>query len=200
MKQKVGIVKKVEGQFKAIDKDGNVRFLKAGDFIYEGDEVSSVHIKDGSLSDAVGIKEMISEDFFVVIQDLRSPEEFLIRQGGYRFFDVEEMGNDETDISRQMISGGQVIGDMFDGHPDQFTRSSFAEREDFLSPSHNLRHRHSSAGQSQPEQTPIIAPPVSSDFSDFTDDSPIEESSAQPQLQPGFEPLPSPEVDPNQIN
>ncbi len=131
MRQQTGIVKNIHGQFKAVDKDGKVRILKKGDIIYEGDEVSSIHEKGGEFSDSVG-NNINSEKFFVLIQDLRNSETYLIPQGGYRFFDIQDMGNDETAIGRQTVSSLQTI-DSTDSSRGYLSDQPFVEPQEFLS-------------------------------------------------------------------
>ncbi|PIE44305.1 MAG: hypothetical protein CSA50_00855, partial [Gammaproteobacteria bacterium] len=108
MRQKSGVVKNISGQFQAVDKDGNIRILKVGDFIYEGDEVGSVYKLDGTLSDTIDLQEATDDNSSITVQNLFSSELSLIPQGGYRYFEARDMGNDEGSTSRLMLFSSQT--------------------------------------------------------------------------------------------
>ncbi len=188
MKQKTAIVKNIKGRFKAVDKDGNVRILKVGDFIYEGEEVSSIHEQDGGLSDSIAIENINtdSSEFFVLIQDLRDSEMYLIPQGGYRFFDLEDMGRDETRMARGQFSYTPTE-EIDSGHGSGFLQNNnLVPMEELFSDSKQREDSRDTTDDEKPErpQTPEPEP------------QPEPEPNPEPQPQPQPDPGPTPSPDP----
>ncbi len=206
MKQKTGVVKSIRGQFKAVDKDGNVRILKAGDIIYEGDEVSSIHEKDGGLSDAIDIENMNSDDYFVLVEDLRTSEAYLVPQGGYRYFDIQDMGSDNTSISRYIVSSDQAIESIDDDRAmNTLFDQPLAEPREFLSSSKRVvsDQEMSDGEEAAPKQTFVQEKePQPQPFSEpKTAAEPLpqpEPAARQPEPEPPSVLPPKPEPEPNQ--
>ncbi len=130
MSQKVGVVQNITGKFQAVDKDGNVRILQQGDFIYEGEAVSAVHQGEG---DSATQNENGSTENFITIKDLRNGEIYLIPENGYRYFSIQEMGKDEAALARLGISSGEQTDNYGEDTGSGFLRGgAFAGPQEFL--------------------------------------------------------------------
>ncbi len=135
MQQQIGIVKDISGQFKATDKDGNVRILKIGDAIYEGDEVSALHAGEDT-STANSVTSNTDTNYFVLIEGLQTGKTYLIPQNGYRHFETQDMGKDEGNIAPQILSHTQPPESIEHDHAQRLPESNtfLAAQEVFHAP------------------------------------------------------------------
>ncbi len=130
MPQKVGVVQNITGKFQAVDKNGNVRILQQGDFIYEGEAVSAIHPGEGDSTTQNGNG---STENFITIKDLRNGEIHLIPENGYRYFSIQEMGKDEAALARLGISSAEQTDDPGEDTGSGFLRGgAFAGPQEFL--------------------------------------------------------------------
>ncbi|PID78340.1 MAG: hypothetical protein CSB21_00685, partial [Deltaproteobacteria bacterium] len=130
MAAKIGVVTEIKGNYYAIDKDGNIRVLKSGDPVYEGDEVRYEPPGDGEFVS----ESTQSQDKYIIIEDIRTSKLYYISDEGYMYFDSQDLGSDAAKVDQTSVLNKPEETDLFDDQSgDPFSNGVLAELETFFS-------------------------------------------------------------------